>query len=179
MLLRSYAIITTLAVQFSFIILTELTIAKEGDWTFGQTLALKLTLIPLIEVVKFLWEKCSRAPKESGECTEASESGPAVETGEMASWYLVSQWGQGHILEMIGFGGTLEILSDDDFTFINFYPRFFTYLAELLENPRRTGTHVFYQQRYATAAKECLQLCLCSHNTFLKVGVTDFSRRDM
>ena len=94
----------------------------------------------------------------------------------VASWYLGRQWGEGHILEVIGFGGTLEILSDDP-TLINIYPRFFTYFAEFLEDPRRTGTHVFDQQRYATAAEECLQLCLCSHNTFSK-GTTDFSRRD-
>lgn len=67
-------IITTLAVQTSLIALTELTIAhnqhliqsKEDNWTFGQTLALMLTLIPLSEAIKFLWEKCPRAPKDSG-----------------------------------------------------------------------------------------------------------------
>jgi len=61
----SLAIITTLTAQTFLIALTELTIAhnrhllqsKEGDWTFGQTLALTLTLIPLIEVVKFLRDK--------------------------------------------------------------------------------------------------------------------------
>jgi len=50
------AIITAITVQALFISLTELTIAhnrhllqsKEGDWTFGQTLALTLTLIPLL-----------------------------------------------------------------------------------------------------------------------------------
>ena len=69
---------------------TELTIArnqhliqsKEGDWTFGQTLALTLTLIPLIEVFKFLWEKCPWAPEESGESTETGEAGWAVEDEE-------------------------------------------------------------------------------------------------
>jgi hypothetical protein len=84
------AIITTLAVQILLITLTELTIAhnqhliqsREGDWTFGQTLALTLTLIPLIEVVKFLWEKRPRAAKESGESTETRETGWAGETGE-------------------------------------------------------------------------------------------------
>jgi len=95
----------------------------------------------------------------------------------VASWYLVRQWGDGHILEVIGCGGTLEILSDSNPTLLNLYPRFFTYLAEFLENPRRTGTHVFDRQRYTTAAKECLQLFLCNHNTFSK-GATDFSRCD-
>jgi len=83
------AIIMTLTVQTFLITLTELTIAhnkhliqsKEGDWTFGQTLALTLTLIPLIEVVKFLWEKRPWAPKESGEGTETRETGWVVETG--------------------------------------------------------------------------------------------------
>ena len=84
------AIITTLTVQILLITLTELTIAhnqhliqsREGDWTFGQTLALTLTLIPLIEVVKFLWEKRPRSTKESGESTETKETGCAVESGE-------------------------------------------------------------------------------------------------
>ena len=85
-----YSIITTFTVQTFLITLTELTIAhnqhliqsKEGDWTFGQTLALTLTLIPLIEVVKFLWEKHPWAPKETGESTETGEIGWAVETEE-------------------------------------------------------------------------------------------------
>jgi hypothetical protein len=84
------AIITTFTVQTFLITLTELTIAhnqhliqsKEGDWTFGQTLALTLTLIPLIEVVKFLWEKRPWAPKESGESAETRETGWAVATRE-------------------------------------------------------------------------------------------------
>jgi hypothetical protein len=81
-------IITTLAVQTSLIALTELTIAhnqhliqsKESDWTFGQTLALMLTLIPLSEAVKFLWEKRPRALKESGR--EDRESRHGRERGE-------------------------------------------------------------------------------------------------
>ena len=82
------AIITTFTVQTFLITLTELTIAhnqhliqsKEGDWTFGQTLALTLTLIPLIEVVKFLWEKRPWTPKVSGKCTETGGTGWAVAT---------------------------------------------------------------------------------------------------
>jgi len=82
----AYSLITTFTVQTFLIALTELTIAhnqhliqsKEADWTFGQTLALTLTLIPLIEVVKFLWEKRSWAPEESGESTETGETGWAV-----------------------------------------------------------------------------------------------------
>ena len=49
--------------------------------------------------------------------------------------------------------------------------------SELLENPGRAGTHVFDQQRYATAAKECLELCLCSHRNFSK-GTMEFACRD-
>ena len=74
----AYCIVTTFTVQTFFIALTELTIAhnrhliqsKENDWTFAQTLALTLTLIPLIEVVKFVCEKRPWAPEESGESTE-------------------------------------------------------------------------------------------------------------
>jgi hypothetical protein len=71
-------IITTLAAQTLLITITELTIAhnqhliqsKEGDWTFGQTLALMLTLIPLAEAIKFLWAKRPRAPRGSGKGRE-------------------------------------------------------------------------------------------------------------
>jgi len=82
----AYSLITTFIVQTFLIALTELTIAhnqhliqsKEADWTFGQTLALTLTLIPLIEVVKFLWEKRPWAPEESGESMGTGETGWAV-----------------------------------------------------------------------------------------------------
>ena len=43
---------------------------------------------------------------------------------------------------------------------------FFTYLAELLEDPGRSGTGIFDQQRYVMATKECLQLYLCNHQNF-------------
>ena len=86
----THALITTLVVQALLITLTELTIAhnqhlvqsKEGDWTFGQTLALTLTLIPLIEVVKFLLEKRLREPKESGESMETRVTGGIAEAQE-------------------------------------------------------------------------------------------------
>jgi len=45
---------------------------------------------------------------------------------------------------------------------------FLNYFADLLENPGRSKTHVFDQQRYVTTTKECLQLCLCSHSKFSK-----------
>jgi len=45
---------------------------------------------------------------------------------------------------------------------------FLNYLAQFLEDPQQSMTHVFDQQRYATTSKECLQLCLCSHHKFSK-----------
>ena len=83
------AITATLILQILLIILTELNIAhnrhlvqsNEGDWTFGQTLALMLTLVPLIEVVKFLWEKRPRLKENEGN-TETSESGETAEAQE-------------------------------------------------------------------------------------------------
>ena len=59
-------IVLTLLVQVYFIVTTELTIwtnrsllvdsAQEGDWTFGQTLAVALVAIPLTEVAVQSWE---------------------------------------------------------------------------------------------------------------------------
>ncbi|KAJ3501951.1 hypothetical protein NLJ89_g9106 [Agrocybe chaxingu] len=61
------AVSTVLVAQILLIIFTERTIkhnhhllnmgpqgTQEGDWTFGQTLAITLTIIPLIEIAKFL-----------------------------------------------------------------------------------------------------------------------------
>jgi len=57
-------IVLTLGVQVFFIVSTELTIKnnarlvnqnEEEDWTFGQTLAVALTVIPLIQVTKEIW----------------------------------------------------------------------------------------------------------------------------
>ena len=84
------AAITAITTQALFISLTELTIAhnrhllqsKEGDWTFGQTLALTLTLIPLLEVVKFLLEKRPRTPKESGKDRESKKDEESMEGRE-------------------------------------------------------------------------------------------------
>ena len=83
-------ILTTLIIQTLLITFAELTIAhnqhliqsKEADWTFGQTLALTLTVIPLIEVVKFLWEKRPGAPKESGDSPEIRATGWTMESGQ-------------------------------------------------------------------------------------------------
>ena len=60
-------IILTLFVQAYFVVTTEFTIrdnrhllvesAQEDDWTFGQTLAVALVAIPLVDVVKQSWEE--------------------------------------------------------------------------------------------------------------------------
>jgi hypothetical protein len=77
--------------------------------------------------------------------------------------YMIRYWGDGHIIEDSGFP------RDSDYA---------DYFVELLESPERSGTHIFDQKRYATAAKECLQLYLCSHRDFSK-GATEFACRDM
>ena len=58
-----------------------------------------------------------------------------------------------------------------------FLQRAVTYLTQLLENPEQSGTQAFDQQRYTTAAKECLKLCLCSYRHFSK-GATESGHRD-
>ena len=87
--------------------------------------------------------------------------------GMVASLYLVRQQGEGHILDDTGLAGihtpNAQVYGTDEFL---------TYLIELLENPGRSRAYAFDQQRYATAAKECLQLCLCSHRKFLN-GATE------
>ena len=85
----------------------------------------------------------------------------------LASSYLVRQPGEGHILD--------AIYSRHGFT--SFIPEFFTYFAELLENPGRSGTGSFDQQRYATAARECLQLYLYSHHIF-SMGAAESTLHD-
>jgi len=92
--------------------------------------------------------------------------------GLVASLYLVHQQGQGHVLTDLSFSGITgsngEIPRDSNFL---------TYFIELLEDPERLGSRAFDQHRYASAAKECLQLCLCNHHKFSK-GVTESVYRD-
>ena len=90
----------------------------------------------------------------------------------VAYWCLVRRRGKGYILDDIGFAGIHGTTLSNRGT-----PEFLTYLTQLLENPERSGTHIFDQQRYTVAAKECLQLCLCSHHNFAK-GVIESDRRD-
>jgi hypothetical protein len=79
----------------------------------------------------------------------------------VAYLYLVRQQGEGHILNDMGFCGFHRIT-----LFLPRTPAFLTYLTQLLENPERSGTHTFDQQRYMAAAKECLQLFLFSSQFF-------------
>jgi hypothetical protein len=95
--------------------------------------------------------------------------------GMVAYFYLVRQRGEGYLLDDIG-------LSDIGagpgvYGYVSGTPEFLTYLIQLLENHERSGTHVFDQQRYTTAAKECLQLCLCSYRDFTK-GVMESGHHD-
>jgi hypothetical protein len=76
--------------------------------------------------------------------------------------YMIRYWGDGHIIEDSGFPRNSDYAA---------------YFVELLESPERSGTHIFDQKRYATAAKECLQLYLCSHRDFSK-GATEFACHD-
>ena len=92
--------------------------------------------------------------------------------GMVASLYLLRQRGEGHILDAIGLSGIVGINS-----FSNRTAEFLTYLSQLLENPERAGTCIFDQQRYTAAAKECLQLYLCSYPNFSK-GATEPCRWD-
>jgi len=76
--------------------------------------------------------------------------------------YMIRHWGDGHIIEDSGFPH---------------YSDYAVYFVELLESPERSGTYIFDQKRYATAAKECLQMYLCSHRNFSK-GAAEFACRD-
>jgi len=92
--------------------------------------------------------------------------------GMVTYLYLVRQRGEGYLLDDIGFSGITDVHGGVIGT-----PEFLTYLTQLLENPERSGTHVFDQQRYTTAAKECLELCLCNYRDFSK-GATESGHRD-
>jgi hypothetical protein len=81
--------------------------------------------------------------------------------GMVAYLYLVRERGEGYILDDIGFFSVHGLARQSTHQFL-------TYLTQLLENPERSGTHGFDQQRYTAAAKECLQLCLFSHRNFSK-----------
>ena len=91
--------------------------------------------------------------------------------GMVASLYLVRQPGERHILYDTGFSAILlSHMGTASEALLN-------YFIELLQNPERSGTHTFDQRRYATASKECLQLCLCSYQKFSK-GTTELAYHD-
>jgi len=98
--------------------------------------------------------------------TNRYESNFLIAPGISASLYLV-RLRQGHILDDVGFSGIWQT-TPRSVTIQHGTEEFLAYFAELLENPGRSGTYFFDQQRYATAAKECLELCLCSHRNFSK-----------
>ena len=94
-------------------------------------------------------------------------------SGMVAYLNLVRRRGEGYLLDDMGFSG----IDTEVGMFVTGTPEFLTYLIQLLENPERSGTHVFDQQRYVTAAKECLQLCLCNYHDFSKKA-TESGHRD-
>ena len=92
--------------------------------------------------------------------------------GLVAYLYLVRQQGKGHILDDMGFSGITETRGGVYGT-----KEFLLYFTDLLENPERSGAYAFDRQRCVTAAKECLQLCLCNHHKFSK-GAMDSAYHD-
>ena len=94
----------------------------------------------------------------------------------VASLYLGRQQGEGHIFDDTGLSGLLESRPDARVCRAGTL-EFLTYFAELLENLERSQIHFFDSQSYATASKECLQLCLCNHRRFSK-GMLESDHRD-
>ena len=107
----------------------------------------------------------------------AEQSLQTLPPGLRATWYLIHQRREGHILDDLGLsripGLYYRIPISAPHT-----GEFFAYFAGLLENPDRSGTAVFNKQRYAVAAKECLELCLGNHLNFSK-GTTESAHFDM
>ena len=95
--------------------------------------------------------------------------------GIVVSSYLIQQQREGHILGTRGLFGDNRIISRNGAIYLLLNtPEFFSYLTKFLESSERSRTHIFDQQQYATAAKECLQLYLCSHHNF-PWGATEFA----
>ena len=96
--------------------------------------------------------------------------------GIVASCHLIRKQGEGDILNDIGLVGMpvtySRIPAPQNETL-----EFIAYFAEFLENPERSGTCFFDEQKYRTAAKECLQLYLGNHRNFSK-GAAQFAHRD-
>ena len=114
-----------------------------------------------------------------GLCQYVSTKEPyTLGPGIVASSYLIRRWEEGHILHETGLFGTYALLShiQDIYSLLG-TPEFFSYFTGFLEDPKRSGPCFFDQQRYAMAAKECLQLYLCSRHNFSK-GATEFALHD-
>jgi hypothetical protein len=101
----------------------------------------------------------------------------AFHPGIVASLYLTQHWGEGRFLDDTELFGANGIISHQRFVLAFGSQEFFSYFTELLESPERSSTHLFDQKQYAMAAKECLQLYLCSYHHFSK-GATEFAYRD-
>jgi len=92
--------------------------------------------------------------------------------GLIASLHLIRQQGERHILDDMVISGISGPNSERPGT-----STFLSYFIELLENPERSGTLAFDEQRYVATAQECLRLCLCSHHKFSK-GATESAYSD-
>jgi hypothetical protein len=96
----------------------------------------------------------------------------------IASLYLGRQRGEGYIFDDTGLSGLhLSDLRAEGQQQWRGTPEFLTYFAKFLESPERSGAHAFDQQRYTTASRECLQLCLCNPQKFSRV-VAESAHRD-
>jgi len=96
------------------------------------------------------------------------------DAGMAALSYLIQKQ-EGCIPDNTGFFGGSGVISQAQHPYLPpGTPEFLSYFTELLENPERSGTHLFDQERYAMAAKKCLKLYLCNHHMFSK-GATDFA----
>jgi len=94
----------------------------------------------------------------------------------VVSLYLGRQRGEGYIFDETELSGLLNSRPQGKMC-TTAIPEFLTYSSELLENPQRSKTHFFDSQRYMTASKECLQLCLSNHQRFSK-GMLESDHRD-
>jgi len=86
--------------------------------------------------------------------------------GLVASLYLVRQQGKENILDDMAFSAVQQPY----YLEVSGTQHFLPYFKKLLESPspERSGIYAFDQWRYVTAAKECLQLCLCNRREFSK-----------
>jgi hypothetical protein len=93
------------------------------------------------------------------QCTKARRP-EAFTPRIIASLYLIR--GEGHILNEMGLCGLWNMRLPPYTCTVDFL----TYFEELLEDPERSKTYFFDQQRYMIASKESLKLYLCNHRNF-------------